>query len=138
MKCFLKPGVSRYVKLFGTFPVIIPPLCCRLRYVTLRYVRLFRSENRSGGFITGDLVHGKRPITRNYCLHLRWYRLTNLNGFTSHGTLCSFLRLRRSQGHSTSGRIMSMKNSNNTIGNRTRDLPACSAVTQPTAPPRIP
>jgi len=31
---------------------------------------------------------------------------------------------------------MSMKNSNETIGNRTRDLPACSAVPQPTAPPR--
>ena len=28
-----------------------------------------------------------------------------------------------------------MKNSNGTIGNRTRDLPACSAVPQPTAPP---
>jgi hypothetical protein len=31
------------------------------------------------------------------------------------------------------GTIMSMKNSNDTIGNRTRDLPACSAVPQPTA-----
>jgi len=31
-----------------------------------------------------------------------------------------------------------MKNSNDTIGNRTRDLPACSAVPQPTAPPRVP
>ena len=31
-----------------------------------------------------------------------------------------------------------MKNSNDTIGNRTRDLPACSAVPQPTAPPRAP
>jgi hypothetical protein len=31
--------------------------------------------------------------------------------------------------------IMSMKNSSDTIGNRTRDLPACSAVPQPTAPP---
>jgi len=30
---------------------------------------------------------------------------------------------------------MSMKNSNDTIGNRTRDLPACSAVPQPAAPP---
>jgi hypothetical protein len=30
---------------------------------------------------------------------------------------------------------MSMKNSNDTIGNRTRDVPACSAVLQPTAPP---
>jgi len=33
---------------------------------------------------------------------------------------------------------MSTKNSNNTIGNRTRDLPVCSAVPQPTAPPRAP
>jgi hypothetical protein len=31
---------------------------------------------------------------------------------------------------------MSVKNSNDTIGNRTRDPPACSAVRQPTAPPR--
>ena len=30
-----------------------------------------------------------------------------------------------------------MKNSSDTIGNRTRDLPTCSAVPQPTAPPRI-
>jgi hypothetical protein len=33
---------------------------------------------------------------------------------------------------------MSMKNPNDTIGNRTRDLPACSAVPQPTAPSRTP
>ena len=33
-------------------------------------------------------------------------------------------------------RIMSMKNSSDTTGNRTRDLPTCSAVPQPTAPPR--
>ena len=31
---------------------------------------------------------------------------------------------------------MSMKNSSDIIGNRTRDLPTCSAVSQPTAPPR--
>ena len=31
-----------------------------------------------------------------------------------------------------------MKNSNDTIGNRTRDLPGCRAVPQPTAPPRAP
>jgi chemotaxis signal transduction protein len=29
-----------------------------------------------------------------------------------------------------------MKNSSDTIGNRTRDVPACRAVPQPTAPPR--
>ena len=34
--------------------------------------------------------------------------------------------------------IMSMKHSNDTIGNRTRDLPACSAVPQPTVPVRAP
>jgi hypothetical protein len=31
---------------------------------------------------------------------------------------------------------MPMKNFNDTTGNRTRDLPACSAVPQPTALPR--
>ena len=31
-----------------------------------------------------------------------------------------------------------MKNFNDTIGNRTRDLQACGAVPQPTAPPRAP
>jgi len=29
-----------------------------------------------------------------------------------------------------------MRNFNDTIGNRTRDLPACSSVPQTTAPPR--
>jgi hypothetical protein len=33
---------------------------------------------------------------------------------------------------------MSMKNSSDTIGSRTRDLSACSALPQPTAPPRAP
>ena len=33
---------------------------------------------------------------------------------------------------------MSMKNSNDTIGNRTRDLLGCGAVPQPTAPSRAP
>jgi len=31
-----------------------------------------------------------------------------------------------------------MKNCNDTIGNRTRYLPTCNAVPQPTAPPRTP
>ena len=47
-------------------------------------------------------------------------------------------RLRQPQGHSAAGRIMSTKNSSDTIGNRTRNLKACSAVPQPTAPPRAP
>ena len=43
--------------------------------------------------------------------------------------------LSQPQGHSAAGRIMSMKNSTDTIGNRIRDLPACSAVPQTPAPP---
>jgi hypothetical protein len=34
----------------------------------------------------------------------------------------------RPQGHSATGRIMSLKNSSNTIGNRNRDLPVCSIM----------
>ena len=37
-------------------------------------------------------------------------------------------RMSRPQGHGATGRIMSLKNSNGTIGNRTRDLPVCSIV----------
>jgi len=37
-------------------------------------------------------------------------------------------RLSRPQGHGATGRIMSLKNSNDTIGNRTRDLPICIVV----------
>jgi hypothetical protein len=40
-------------------------------------------------------------------------------------------RLSRPQGHSAARRIMSMKNSNDTIGNRSRDLPVCRAVPHP-------
>jgi hypothetical protein len=45
-------------------------------------------------------------------------------------------RLSRPQGHSAAGRIKTKKNSNNSIGNWTSDLPACSEVPQPTAPLR--
>ena len=41
--------------------------------------------------------------------------------------------LSQPQGHSAAGRILSMKNSNDNNGNRTRDLPTCSTVPQPTA-----
>jgi len=44
-------------------------------------------------------------------------------------------RLRQPQGHSAAGRIMSMKNSNDTIGNRTRDLEAqCPQRLEPFKP----
>ena len=47
-------------------------------------------------------------------------------------------RLIQPQGHSAGGRIMSMKNANDTFGNRTRDLPAFSAVPQQAEPLRTP
>jgi hypothetical protein len=47
-------------------------------------------------------------------------------------------RLSRPQDHSAAERIMSMKSTSDIIGNRTRDLPVCSAVPQQTAPPRVP
>jgi hypothetical protein len=40
-------------------------------------------------------------------------------------------RLSQPHGQSAAGRIMSMKNSSDTIRNRTRDLPVCSTVPQP-------
>jgi hypothetical protein len=43
-------------------------------------------------------------------------------------------RLSRTQGRSAAGRINSMINYNYPIGNRTRDLPACSILPQQTAP----
>ena len=42
------------------------------------------------------------------------------------------------QGHSATGKIMSMKTSIDTIGDRTCDLPACSGVPQRNVPPRAP
>jgi len=47
-------------------------------------------------------------------------------------------RIALPQGHSAVGRIVSMKNSNDTIGNRTHELLAFSAVPEPTALPRTP
>ena len=43
-----------------------------------------------------------------------------------------------SQGPSAAGRIMSMKNSNDVIGNRIHDLLSSSSVPQPAAIPRAP
>ena len=47
-------------------------------------------------------------------------------------------RLSRARGHSAAALFKLMNNSFGPIGNRTRDLPACNAVPQPTAPPRAP
>ena len=47
-----------------------------------------------------------------------------------------YCRLSRPLGHSAAGRIKKMKNPNGPLGNRIRDLPGRSAVSEPTAPPR--
>jgi hypothetical protein len=47
-------------------------------------------------------------------------------------------RLSRAQGHCATGRIRSIEKLNYLIGNRTRDLPACSTVPQPTTLQRAP
>jgi hypothetical protein len=47
-------------------------------------------------------------------------------------------KLSRTQSHRATGRIKSMKNSIDIIGNRNRDLAACNTLPQPTAPPRAP
>jgi hypothetical protein len=46
------------------------------------------------------------------------------------------LRLSQPQGRSAARRVKSIEESNDLIGNRTRDLPACSIVPQPTTVPR--
>jgi hypothetical protein len=46
--------------------------------------------------------------------------------------------LSRPKGHSADGRIRSIEKSNVLIGNRTRDLPACSIVPQPITLPLAP
>jgi hypothetical protein len=52
--------------------------------------------------------------------------------------LISVKRLSRLQGHSAAGRILLINNANDKNGNRTCDLPACSATPQPTTPHRAP
>jgi hypothetical protein len=47
-------------------------------------------------------------------------------------------RLSRPQGHSAVGRIRSSEKSSDLIGIRSRDLPACSIVPEPTTLPRAP
>jgi hypothetical protein len=49
-----------------------------------------------------------------------------------------FWRLSRPRGHSANGRIKSIEKSKDLTGNRTRDLPACRLVSQPTTLPRAP
>jgi hypothetical protein len=65
---------------------------------------------------------------------LRLSALRTCHHYHAGSILCTHFSecLSRPQCLSAAGRIMSMKNSNTTIGNWTRYLPTCSAVPQPT------
>jgi hypothetical protein len=68
--------------------------------------------------------------------HMKVVRLSALCTFTPKKYFWySFSwRMSRPQGNSADGRIISMENSNYTLGNGTHSLPVCSTVPQPTAP----
>jgi hypothetical protein len=77
--------------------------------------RRYRKETKSSALRTGSLyLPGKIPG----------------NHFSN--------RLSWPQGHRATGRIKSMKNLKDPIGNRACDLLTSSAAPQPTAPPRAP
>ena len=81
-------------------------------------------------------LHSSRRFQGPHRLHLQDQAVYPPKDTASHPI--ARLQQHLPQGHSASGRIMSMKNSNDAIGNRTRDLAACSAVPEPTAPPGAP
>jgi hypothetical protein len=81
--------------------------------------RISRHLGYEGGKVVSPMHRLPLPPGNTPCTHFCW-------------------RLSRPQGYSTAGRIMSMKNSRDTIGNWTSDLPASSAVPHTTAPPLAP
>jgi hypothetical protein len=87
------------------------------------------------------------PLTHGACYHVtvRFVWLALKVVFKHHAVFVELheaysflLDAVSAQGHSAAGRFRSMKNSIDSIGNRTRDLPACSAQPQPNAPTRAP
>jgi hypothetical protein len=77
--------------------------------------------SRLAHFPDNGLTHGREVVSlmRRPSQEDSWY---------------SFLskRLSLPRGHNAAGRIRSIEKSNDLIGNRTRDLPTCSTVPQPT------
>jgi hypothetical protein len=81
--------------------------------------RLSRQSAHEGGKVVSTMHWPSLPPRRiagiHFCLRLSW-----------------------PQGHNATGMIKSLKNSSDSLGNRTCDLPVCSIVPQPTAPPYTP
>ena len=73
-------------------------------------------------------------------LHYRQMKVVYLSAlstvclYPAGDTPSTYLCERLSRPHSEAGRIKSIKNLNDAIGNQTRELPACSEVSHPTAP----
>jgi hypothetical protein len=80
---------------------------------------VYHCSKLEGGKVAG-LTHQPPLLIRKYS----WYSFL-LEAESTPGPLCS-------------RKDYVMKNSSDTIGNRTRNFPACSAVPQPTVPPRAP
>jgi hypothetical protein len=105
--------------------------CCE---ISVKYKKIKQSHYRSwetlsvpvglGSQISRKSAH-KRGKVASYT-----HRPPLPPGYISGTHFCK--KLSRAQDHIAAGRIMSMKNSNDTVGNRTCELPVCSAVPQPT------
>jgi hypothetical protein len=90
-----------------------------------------RSHEGSGGGGSGKLgLHPYFDIRHNWdCRTVSSTPRPLLLQRTSSGTHF-FWRMSGPQGQSAAARIMSLRNSNDIIGIRTRDLPACSAAVE--------
>jgi hypothetical protein len=91
--------------------------------------RVLRVPRGSGSQISRQLAHEGKVVSL-----MHWTPLLPAHIPGAH--LCE--RLSRSQSHKAARRIISMKDSSDTIGNQTRDNPACRGMPQPSTPPRAP
>jgi len=99
--------------------------CCHVTPGILDNLRCLPNVATACGWAEVDTS----PLTCGGCYHVTvgFVRLALKDAFKHHAV--------STQGHSATGRVRSVKNSSDSIGNWTRDLPACSAQPQPTAPP---
>jgi hypothetical protein len=82
--------------------------------------------------VTRFTAHDHTEIcSLQYMQHREFLRQHSSSVGDTHTYLHVCYSLSRPQGHSVAGRIMSMKNSNDTIRNLSCDLPVCSTVPQP-------
>ena len=121
----------------NTLNAMFFPYCEKLSssqpYKKLSHYSLGQALRAPGGWSSQNfLTIGKKVIKLSALHNGRLYLQENIPG--TH--LC--WRMSWPQDHSAAGRIRSMKNLNDTIGNRTHELPAFCAMPQPTAPARKP